>query len=51
MGTIINLINMERVDDAIRIYNTLETGGKLIGFYYVTQGLLLKVNLLFNFKK
>ena len=51
MGTIIDLINMGRVDDAIRIYDTLETGSKIICFNYVTRGLLLKVNILFNFKK
>ena len=49
-STILDLINMGRVDDAIRIYDTLGSGGKIISFYYVTQGLLLKVNILFDFK-
>ena len=51
MGTIINLIDMGRVDDAIRIYNTLGSGSKMISFYYIIQELLLKVIFLFNFKK
>ena len=42
---------MGRVDDAILIYDTLEIGGKIISLYYVTRGLLLKVNLILNFKK
>ena len=46
MGTIINLIDMGRVDDAIRIYNTLGSGSKMISFYYIIQELLLKFEII-----
>ena len=45
-STIINLIEMGRVYEASRIYDTLKPGGKIICFSYVTRGLLIKVNIL-----
>jgi hypothetical protein len=51
MHTIKHLIDMGRVDDTIRIYETLNNGGKILSYYFIIRGLLLKVNLLLNFKK